>query len=81
MSKDQFDVNCEGCKPAIIDPETKEILPSTHPYMIAITTLWDEQSLDAKMAWHRVTCKNLRDPADLKLTQRFIDQFSERIRS
>lgn len=75
MSKDQFDDNCKGCKPAILDPSTGSVLPENHPLMVSIINIWDQQSIDTKNAWHRITCNNSKDPNDVKLAQEFIDKF------
>jgi hypothetical protein len=36
MSLQEFDDNCPGCRPAIIDTKTKKVLPDDDPGMVAM---------------------------------------------
>jgi hypothetical protein len=62
MSREVFDPNCEGCKPVVIDPTTRSVLPSDHPAVVHITRIWEALPLEDKKAWHAFTCLNSRDP-------------------
>ncbi len=61
----EYDDNCEGCQPAIMDPRTGRRLPSDSPEMIMVRAFWKNVPLVQKQACHRVWCFNSRDPRDL----------------
>jgi hypothetical protein len=65
MSLSEFDDNCPGCRPAIIDVKTKKILPDDDPVMVAMMKIWGETSIYERRAYHRVMCLNSRDAIDL----------------
>jgi hypothetical protein len=71
MSKEEFDENCEGCRPAIIDLTTRTVQPQDSPMMKIANACFDRLTRDEKAAWHRVTCKNSRDPADLAVAMKY----------
>lgn len=77
MSRTVFDVQCKGCRPAMLDVATGRPLPDDHRLMMIVNRLWDEQSIETKMAWHRVTCLNSRASKDLELTTTFIKLFTK----
>lgn len=73
MSWEEFDETCAGCRPVILDAETKKPYPTTHPHMIMAQKEFDKLSRPEKEAWHRFTCLESRSPADLALVKKFID--------
>jgi hypothetical protein len=75
MSFEQFDDNCPGCKPAILDLQTGRPLPADHPSMIKITAIWETTSRVQRQAFHRVMCLNSRDPVDLLIVKCIADRF------
>ncbi len=62
----EYDDNCEGCQPAIVDPRTGQKLPESDPVMMVIRAFWKTVPMDLKRACHRVWCHNSRADADLK---------------
>lgn len=72
MSCEKFDPKCSGCRPAIIDPRTNNVLPADDPVMEIINRVWDDSSLEDQEAFWRVTVKNSRDPSDLDRMQTLI---------
>jgi hypothetical protein len=67
MSLTKFDDNCPGCRPAIIDVKTKQVLPDNHPVMAAMLEVWKKTSIGERRAYHRVMCLNSQDAIDLYL--------------
>jgi hypothetical protein len=65
VSFDKFEDNCEGCRPACINPETGEVLAEDDPVMIAINRVWESTTLEERKAFHDVCCLNSRNHADL----------------
>ena len=66
-----FDPNCPGCGPAVMDPSTGEVLPSTHPVMVIAMKIWRGMDRNAQAAFHRFTVLNGRDPEALRVIQEF----------
>lgn len=69
MSKTEYDDSCEGCRPAIIDGQTKKPLTEDSPQMKAVLALWEKTTRVEREAFHRVCCQNSRDLSDLRLMQ------------
>jgi hypothetical protein len=63
MSKEQFDDKCPGCRPVVLDLQTKQALSPEHPIMLAIAEVWKTTTLKEREAFHKFTCLNSRDPA------------------
>jgi len=63
----EFSDDCPGCRPAIMDLRTQKVLPEDSPEMVAIAVMWAETTLNERLVFHRVTCRNSRDPNDLKI--------------
>ncbi len=66
----EYDDNCEGCQPAIVDPRTGQKLPESDPVMMVIRAFWKTVPMDQKRACHRVWCHNSRAAADLDAIQK-----------
>ena len=69
ISCDKFDPKCQGCRPALIDVDSGEVFPKTHPLMIIVNSVWDDASVEEQEAFWNVTVKNSRDPKHLALTE------------
>ena len=67
MSYDEFDDNCPGCRPAILDVKTGKVLPDDAPMMQAALGVWRTATTEEKRAFHRFCCFNSRDPEDVRL--------------
>lgn len=74
MSREQFDDDCPGCKPAILDVQTGQPLNEDHPIMVKVMTVWDGTTLAERQAYHNVMCQNSREPSDLELVNRVISK-------
>lgn len=77
MPKKRFEGTCKNCKLTVIDKETKKVFPDDHPYMIAAKELWERQSLEVKLAWHKVSCMKSRKLVDVKMYDDLLDTFAE----
>ncbi len=75
MSRDKHDDNCSGCLPVILrgdDGRTGKPLPNDHPFIVeAVRVFREEISLEQRECWHRFTCQNSREPADVQAAQEF----------
>ncbi len=78
MTCEKFDPNCEGCRPAILDATTQQVLPKEHPVMVLMNEVWDSATHEEQEAYWKVTVKNSRDSKDLVLASNIIDRFKER---
>jgi hypothetical protein len=67
MSIAQFNDDCPGCRPAVLDPTTGHVLPPEHPVMVTVNSVWATTTLEERRAFHNVCCLNSRTPEDLKL--------------
>ncbi len=62
MSKEQFNDNCPGCRPIIIDPDTMKVLPEDSWQMQAVARVWAATNYAERKAFHEFTCLNSREP-------------------
>ena len=69
MSKEVFDDNCPGCKPALIDVQSGKVLANDSHVMILVNKVWAGTTREQREAFHNVCCNNSRDPKDLKLME------------
>jgi hypothetical protein len=74
MSRDHFDDECAGCRPAMVDVKTGRPLADDSIEMTTVNRLWGETTLEERQAWHRVTCQNSRALPDMKHTKAFVDR-------
>jgi hypothetical protein len=74
MSWEKFDDDCEGCRPVILDIDTRRPLPDDHPAMQKIRAIWATTSFQQREAFHNVMCLNSRDPLELTLVKQITDQ-------
>lgn len=75
MSLDWFDDDCAGCRPALLNVETRRPYADDSPEMVVVNRLWGETTLAERQAWHRVTCLNSRAIDDLRFVKGFADRF------
>ena len=71
----EFDDNCPGCRPAILDVKTGKVLPDDDPIMAKMLGVWATTTLTQRRTYHCVMCLNSRDPIDLLIVQSIIDRF------
>lgn len=56
MSREAFDDECPGCRPALVDPRTGEKYADSSPPMVALNAVWAATPVETRRAFHRVTC-------------------------
>jgi hypothetical protein len=71
VSFQEFDDECHGCKPAMMNIETGRVEPDDSPSMKIVLRVWSKTTLAERQAWHRVTCQNSRTLVDLQVAQNF----------
>jgi hypothetical protein len=74
MSRERFDDECSGCRPAMVNMETGKLFPDDSVEMTTINRLWGETTLQERQAWHRVTCQNSRALVDVQTAKAFADR-------
>lgn len=74
MSTHAFDPDCADCRPVLVDPSTGVPMSPTSPEMMAVYSVWKSTPREGQEAFHRVTVKNSRDPADLALMKALTDR-------
>jgi hypothetical protein len=74
MSIEQFDDNCPGCRPAVLDIATGKVLPNDDPIMAKMLAIWAKTTLGQRQAYHRVMCLNSRDVIDLFVVRGLIEK-------
>lgn len=65
MSREHFDDECSGCRPAIVDAKTGKVMAADSPIMQRVDAVWGAASVMEKKAYHRITCLNSRAADDL----------------
>jgi hypothetical protein len=73
MTLEAHDDDCPGCKPALLNIDTGEPEPDNSPIMQVVFGIWDTLTLAERQAWHRVTCQNSREPADMRVAKSFAE--------
>jgi hypothetical protein len=65
--------HCEGCRPALVDPQTGKRLGDDSPLMLKVNRVWDKETTYAqRRAFIMVTVHNSRAAADMQLCQEVI---------
>jgi hypothetical protein len=67
--------SCPGCRPVMIDLSTGKVVPDNDPRMVTMNRVYDSMTPAHRMAWHRVTCLNSRQPTDVALAQEMLQKF------
>lgn len=78
MSREHYDENCPGCRPAMVDMKTGKLMKQNHPMMKIANQVFDTFDIVERRAWHRFTCQNARDPAALAAAAKFHDGLKAR---
>jgi hypothetical protein len=76
MSLQKHDDDCPGCRPVLLDANTRQPLSSDSPEMQAVNRMWSSTTLDEREAFHRVTCLNSRADEDLTMVQDIAERIS-----
>jgi hypothetical protein len=66
MSQKQFDDNCPGCRPVLIDPVTGTKFEDSHPIMQMVDRVWAATTRQEREAFHNVCCNNSRKQSDME---------------
>lgn len=74
MSWKEFEEDCPGCRPCIIDAKTGEKLPQDSDIMKAVNKIWETATQQEKQAFHNVTCNNSREAMDMALMKGIVDR-------
>lgn len=80
MSREKYEDDCPGCRPAILEVGTGKRLPETHPHMQAALRVWAETTFAEREAYHRFCCLNSRDPQVLKLASGVMERIGAAMR-
>jgi hypothetical protein len=70
FKSDDHPEGCEGCRPVVFDPDTKKIDAGM---TAKADKIYEGMTLEARRAWHRVTCLNSRDPIDIEQASVLVD--------
>lgn len=76
MSWKEFDDNCPGCRPCLIDPKTGKALAQDTDIMRQVNKVWETATLQEKQAFHNVMCNNSREELDMALAQSLVEKIS-----
>lgn len=67
----EYDDNCHGCQPVMIDARTGEVLPDDNPKMQTLLQVWKEQTtLEERRAYHRTLFQGSMNQKDHKIAQK-----------
>lgn len=77
MSWQEFDDNCPGCRPCLIDAKTGEKLAQDSDIMRQVNKVWETATPQEKRAFHNVMCNNSREPMDMALATGLINKITE----
>jgi hypothetical protein len=68
--KHEFCDHCPGCRPAMFNMKTGQVLQESDPLMININRIWNQETTYAeRKAFIEVTVNNSRSTEDLLLAQ------------
>lgn len=78
MPDHEFCDSCPGCRPAMLDMQTGQVMANDHPMMIVVNRIWDHETTFAqRKGFIEVTLKNCRNPHEMRLFQ----EVSEKIQA
>lgn len=77
MSFKKFEDDCPGCRPALMDAMTGEVIPESDPKMKAVLGVWAETTRREREAFHNVTCNNSRNVRDLALVNPLVQRMQQ----
>ena len=75
MSWKNFEDNCPGCQPVILDRKTMKPFPHDSPVMQAVMRVWQETTLQERQAFHDFMCNNSREPLVMGLVNGLHERF------
>lgn len=76
----EYDDDCPDCQPAMVDVQTGQPFPLTHPYTQAIMLAFKRDcTLAERRAWHRVVMANSKNEKDMEIAQRVAGKLNDEI--
>lgn len=67
----EYDDNCEGCQPTIVDVKTGKVMDKNKPAMVAILAAWkNKTTLTERRATNRVWTGQSKNPIDIEIMER-----------
>lgn len=81
MSWEQHEDDCPGCRPALLDPTTGKAAAPDSPEMQVVNRVWSTTTVEERHAFHRVTCQNSRDDADMTLVQGICERIGDALKA
>ena len=75
MSKQNFDDQCPGCRPALVDAQTGKVMAHDSPQMKCVLAVWAETTRKEREAFHRFTCLNSREDGDMRIVKELSERF------
>ena len=69
MSFQRFEDDCPGCRPVLIDIQTREVMGDDTRQMQALLRVWSQTSRFEREVYHRVMCQNSRTAFDMAVMQ------------
>lgn len=73
----EYDENCPGCQPAMLNLETGKPVPLDDPQMAVLLRVFNSFSLTERRAWHRVVMQGSQNTDDLAVVKKISDTVSE----
>lgn len=67
MSFETFSDDCPGCRPAMMDAKTGEVMADDSPPMKLVLNVWRTTSRKEREVFHRVCCQNSRNVSDMMI--------------
>ena len=77
----EYDDDCEGCQPGMMDVKTGKQMEKNHPMMVAVLKAWKEKTtLAERRATSRVWMGQSTNPIDIEIMQRVGGMMQEAIK-
>lgn len=80
MPDHEFCDDCPGCRPAMLDMKTGEVLAADNPIMVKVNEIWDHQTTYAqRRSFIEVTLHNSQNLVDLQRMEEVSKMIEEAI--
>ena len=78
----EYDDDCPGCQPALMDAKTGKVMESDHPVMVSVLKAWKEKiTFLERQATSRVWMGMSHNPRDMEIMQRVGEIISQAIQN
>lgn len=78
MAKHEFCDHCPGCRPALLNAQTGQVMADDDPIMIAVNKVWNhDTTYDMRKAFIEVTLHNSEDERDRSLAGQVISKIQD----